>query len=220
MFDRLALLAARPFPAGLTARPAPAAPLPRDEHTATGLPGEDALPSPYPTTQERVVREGILKGQEARFLAPLLAPDARAVVADIAVLGADRVDIWHGSRFVLTGDKGALYRQWTARGTAADARRGTGKLATGKLSTGKLGTGKLTAHRATTSTPNTGKLQAPVFRLPLGFREASVLVGKTANGDTWVQLERHADPTASVNIGPLGWSPHNEKRPIPLTYTS
>ena len=220
MFDRLALLAARPFPAGLTARPAPVAQLPREEHAAMGLPGEDARPSPYPNTQDRGVREGLLKGQEARFLAPLLAPEARAVVVDLAVLGADRVDIWHGSRFVVTGDKGALYRQWSARGTTVGSRHGTGKLATGKLTTGKLATGKLTTHRATTSTAATGKLQAAPFRLPLGFREASVLVGKTANGDTWVQLERHGDPSASVNIGPLGWSPHNEKRPIPLMYMS
>lgn len=129
----------------------------------------------------------------------------KAVLAELRAVGADDVDLFHGSHIVVK-DGGDRYRLWQ---TTADARARTSSHYPG-----------VTDTQYEIVMPKTGVL----------------LFGLTPDGDTWFQTEAHADSKGLewvlhrldyvkhkgfgfVNVGPLGLSPHSEKKATELVLT-
>ena len=124
------------------------------------------------------------------------------VLAELRGTGADDVDLFHGSHIVVK-DGGERYHRWQ---TMAAARARTSSHYPG-----------VTDTQYEIALPKTGV----------------VLFGLTADGDTWFQTEAHADSSGLewalhrldyvkhkgfgfVNVGPLGLSPHSEKKSTEL----
>lgn len=129
----------------------------------------------------------------------------RAVLAGLRSVGVDDVDLFHGSHVVVK-DGGARYRLWQ---TMASARARTSSHYPGVPDT-----------QWEIALPGTGVL----------------LFGLTPDGHTWFQTEAHADSSGLewmlhrldyvkhkgfgfVNVGPLGLSPHSEKKGTELVVT-
>lgn len=133
--------------------------------------------------------------------------DRLTLLEGLRGIGVDDVDLFHGSHVVVK-DGGARYREW-----------------------------QMLAHaRARTSShyPGVADTQYEIV-LP----EAGVLLfGVTPDGDTWFQTEAHADDESRrwewikhrldyvkhkgfgfVNVGPLGMSPHSEKKGTEIIVT-
>jgi hypothetical protein len=177
------------------------------------LAADRGTPPDYPDVKAREAANLTLTSQAAEFISPLLTPGAKVVTTDLENLGVLAIDLWYGSHIQLVGDRGAFYTKWTLPGSLAVER---------------------TSSHASS---------APQFQIQVGLRDVGVLMGKTPDGDTWVQFERHAFHVKSTseigklvgiikslhsahaedyliyrrtkqNVGPLGLSPHTDKDPL------
>jgi hypothetical protein len=118
--------------------------------------------SAYPRNPEE--REQCRARIHRRFDEALAAAPAgaRQLVDDLRGLGVDEVDVFHGSHVVIDGDAGALYDRWIALG----------------------------AHSRTAPSSHYPDVKTPQYEMDLpGIGVA--LFGKTASGQTWVQVEAH-----------------------------
>lgn len=131
--------------------------------------------------------------------------DQKTVLAELRATGVDDVDLFHGSHVVVK-DGGERYRLWQ---TLANARA-----------------------RTSSHYPGVTDTQFEIVLPDNGV----VLFGLTGDGDTWFQTEAHADSTGLewalhrldyvkhkgfgyVNVGPLGLSPHSEKKDTEIVVT-
>lgn len=203
--------------------PAPASPTaPVDAASAAAspsdlppLPPDTGTPPDYPWPSDRVNCEAILAQQEAQDIDPSLTPSAALVIQDLLSMGVQRIDIWYGSHLIIKGDAGAFYERWTAKPQDVMPR--------------------VSSH--------VSKVQQ--YQIEVGFRDNGILMGETPDGDTWVQLERHAyhstatNPVTKLiglienidsphgqdyfiyrrthdNVGPIGLSPYTDTNPLTI----
>lgn len=101
-----------------------------------------------------------------------LTGSGRTIIADLEKLGLDEVDIWHGSHVVVGGD-----------GLAGD-----GGLLYERWK-------ELDGAKSRTSSHASSDTQ---YQIKVGPDDAVILFGRTENGDTWFQLERHPGRTGSL----------------------
>ncbi|HEY9723255.1 MAG TPA: hypothetical protein V6D47_14690 [Oscillatoriaceae cyanobacterium] len=177
------------------------------------LPPDTGTPPEYPWPGDRATCERTLTLQEAKLIDPAMTTSAFLVIQDLLAIGVQHVDIWYGSHIVIKGDQGAYYERWTAEPQQIMQR----------------------------ASSHTSKVQQ--YQIAVGFRDNGILMGETPDGDTWVQLERHAYHSSSTstigkvigfisnitsahnqdffiyhathqNVGPLGLSPYTDSNPL------
>lgn len=150
--------------------------------------------TPFPPTAEAYAERERLIHSELLSLHPMTHSQMQ-VLRDIRSIGVDDVHVWHGSHVVVR-DEGHLYGSWKGLGEA---------------------TRRPSSHYREDATQ-----QFEVAFLPLG----ALLFGKIDEVGTWFQMENSASAQTLAhavdylkhklsghwNIGPLGLSPHSEKR--------
>lgn len=152
------------------------------------------LGTPFPLTSD-AHRERERAIQDELMVLQPLSPHQKLVLRDIRTLGVDDVHLWHGSHVVVRDD-GQLYRDWKGLSNCA--------------------------VRASSHYRDHPAQQYEVPFQPLG----ALLFGRTEEENTWFQMENSASAetithaldylkhklSGNWNVGPLGLSPHSEKR--------